>query len=86
MLHFYKEFTPEFNATVNAFYQNPPATFRAFHNQLFRLIPSSVIELITRANKPATKSQPKPHKFRTVDVAGNKFVRVAFSSQLTRAG
>lgn len=83
MLHFYKEFTPEFNATVNAFLHNPPASSRPYHNKIFRIIPDSLLVKIRRAT-PAT--QPKPHKFRTVDVAGNKFVRVAFCSQLTRAG
>jgi hypothetical protein len=84
MIHSYKEFSPEFNATVNAFYKNPPATFRAFHYQLYRLIPSSVIErLITRAT-PTKKS--KQSKIRNVDMAGGKFVRVAFSDQLSQAG
>jgi hypothetical protein len=83
-MHRYKEFSPEFNASVNAFYKNPSATFRAFHNQLYRLIPSSVIERLITFATPATKS--KQSKFRVVGTSGNKFVRVAFSDQLSQAG
>ena len=60
-------------------------TTRFYHNPDYRIIPDAIIKRATAKFKQKL-SQPKPHKFRTVDVAGNKFVRVAFSSQLTRAG
>lgn len=83
MIHSYKEFSPEFNATVNAFLDNPPASSRPFHNVAFRIIPDSLLAKLGRAT-PATKS--KQIKIRNVDMAGGKFVRIAFGDQLSQAG
>jgi hypothetical protein len=50
------------------------------------ILPREIIKQAATKHKKQCNPQPKQIKFRNVDMAGGKFVRVAFTDQLSQAG